>query len=88
MDANNNKKIHSRKSGQARTAAEEKITTTMKICIKMAAASIPLVVLTTYSYINIVFTACYIAGYTISTRFGGLGNSKRVQRKIAFRDAL
>jgi hypothetical protein len=56
----------------------------MKICIKMAAASIPLVVLTTYSCINIVFTACYIAGYTISTRFGSLGTQNACKGKSPF----
>jgi hypothetical protein len=65
-------------------AAEEKNTTMMKICIKMAAASIPLVILTTYSCINIVFTICYIVGYSISTRFGSLGTQSECKGKLPF----
>ncbi len=84
MDGNNNIKIHSQKSVQACTAAEETITKTMKICIKMAAASIPLVILTTYSCIKIVFTVCYIARYTISKRFGSLGTQNSCKGKSPF----
>jgi hypothetical protein len=72
MDVNDNIKTCSRKSRQMPKADEEKMMT-IKNCVKMAAALIPQVVLTTYSCINIVFTVYYIAGYTISTRFGNLG---------------
>jgi hypothetical protein len=84
MDANNNIKIHFQKSGQACKAAEEKIMTTIKNWIKMVAASISQVILTTYSCINIVFTVCYIARYTISTRFGSLGTQNMCNQKLPF----